>query len=162
MARKAAESKSLADKPRALTMAQEKFLHGIIEGKTRRKAYADAYGYTIDMERGVATAEDGQRGARQMSITVLSVRASECFRLPHVAARYKELMNLLATEPLLTLQQHMGDLLVLRNRAAQLGLMGTAVMAEIARGKAAGVHVETTRVIDESKGRLPASVDDFV
>jgi hypothetical protein len=153
-AKAAKEEKSIEKRPRELTLQQEKFLHGIVEGKTRRLSYADAYGYTI--EGGVATGE-----GKQMTLTSLSIRASETFRKPHVAARYKELMNLLATEPLLTLQQHMNDLLAMRNRAAQLGLMGTAVMAEIARGKAAGVHIETTRVIDDSK-KLPSSVDDFV
>ncbi len=133
---------------RFVTPKEEKLLHGILEGKTRRQAYIDAY--------DVKDAE----GNFTMSLICISVKACETMKRPAVKARYMELLNMMAEEPLMTLQQHIQNLTSLRNRAANSGLIGSAIAAEIAMGKATGVAIDRSEVVHKSAA-LPVSVDEF-
>lgn len=61
----------------------------------------------------------------------------------------------------ITLESHLADLESLRDKATQSNQFSAAIAAEIARGKAAGVHVEKSEQLVTTKA-LPATVEDFV
>jgi phage terminase small subunit len=99
--------------------------------------------------------------AENMSWANIRSRASKLFDHPLVQARIKEIRDRTANRAGMTLDKHLTDLLILRNRAAQLGQMGAAITAEVARGKAAGLYIERAEVVHKVQ-ELPSSVDDFV
>lgn len=70
--------------------------------------------------------------------------ASRLTRNDKVQARVVELQNRAAARAEMTLQTHLDDLAELRDAAKQARQYSAAISAEIARGKAAGVHVEKT------------------
>ena len=59
----------------------------------------------------------------------------------NVAARVAELREPVVKKVQITLESHLGNLLRLRNMAAQDKQYSAAITAEVARGKASGVHV---------------------
>jgi len=122
----------------ALTNArQEAFARGLAEGKSQAKAFAEA-GYKPSEPHASRLASSGKVAAR-----ISEIRAA-------------------ATQKLgMTLAQHLEDLRSLREEARKNGQYSAAISAEIARGKASGVHVEKSEQIVSTK-RLPASVDEFV
>ena len=61
----------------------------------------------------------------------------------------------------ITLESHLADLQMLRDKAMESNQLSAAISAEIARGKASGVHVEKSEQTVTTKS-LPASVDEFV
>ena len=80
---------------------------------------------------------------------------------PHVLARIQHLQSEVAAGVVLTMQQHLGDLKELRDKAADDGRWSAAVAAEVARGKAAGLYVEKTETKFTATFR-PASIEEFV
>jgi hypothetical protein len=87
--------------------------------------------------------------AQNMKMAVISSKAVELNRHPLIVARIAELRAAAAKPALVTLE-------------ARAGAFGAAIGAEIARGKAAGVHVEKSEQSIKVQNELPASVDDFV
>jgi hypothetical protein len=128
----------------ACTQKMENYCVGIIAGKHQNVAYAEAY------------------NAQNMKMAVISSKAVELNRHPLIVARIAELRAAAAKPALVTLEGHLNDLLALRNASARAGAFGAAIGAEIARGKAAGVHVEKSEQSIKVQNELPASVDDFV
>jgi len=127
----------------ALTPKQETFCLGIVEGLTSAESYKRA-GYQ-------PKASDATR----------QQAASRLLNSKEIAQRVFELRAPAAIQAGITLQSHLDDLQRLRNMAVKEKQFSAAITAEIARGKASGVHVEKSEQTVTSKS-LPSSVDDFV
>ena len=77
---------------------------------------------------------------------VLHIRASCLAADNRVKERIAQLRAPAAEKFKITLESHLSDLLELRQLAAAAGQYSAAITAEIARGKAAGVHIEKSQV----------------
>ncbi len=128
----------------SLTPKQEVFAQAVASGKSQSDAYRAAY----------------KVGANTKPETV-NQAASRIMADSNVAARVAELRKPIAEKAQMTLESHLRDLMMLRNMAVKEKQIGAAITAEIARGKAAGVHVERSESLVTTR-ELPASVDEFV
>mgnify|MGYP000641473327 FL=1 len=128
----------------SLTPKQEVFAQAVASGKSQSDAYRVAY----------------KVGANTKPETV-NQAASRIMADSNVAARVAELRKPIAEKAQMTLESHLRDLMMLRNMAVKEKQIGAAITAEIARGKAAGVHVERSESLVTTR-ELPASVDEFV
>jgi phage terminase small subunit len=126
-----------------LTPKQEAFATAVASGKNQSEAYREAY------------------DAGKMKPSSVNVNASKLMADAKVAQRVAELRKPVAEKAQITLESHLRDLMMLRNIAVKEKQISAAIAAEIARGKAAGVHVEKTESFVTTK-ELPASVDEFV
>jgi phage terminase small subunit len=63
-----------------------------------------------------------------------------------VSSRIAELRKPVAEKAQITLESHLDDLLRLRNLAVKEHQISAAINAEIARGKAAGIHIEKSQI----------------
>lgn len=101
-------------------------------GKSYREAYEAAY------------------STKNMGIMARSVEGRRTALLPHVAARIEELRApVVAREESavhMSLEKHLLDLKRIRDHAIKAKQFGAATSAEVARAKAAGVHVEHSKV----------------
>lgn len=127
----------------ALTPKQEAFAQAVASGKNQSDAYRAAY------------------AADKMKATSVNVNASKLMADAKVAQRVAELRKPVAEKAQMTLESHLRDLMMLRNMAVKEKQISAAITAEIARGKASGVHVEKSESLVTTR-ELPASVDDFV
>lgn len=127
-----------------ITPKQEAFAQAVASGKSQSDAYRAAY----------------KVGAKTKPETV-NQAASRIMADSNVAARVAELRKPIAEKAQMTLESHLRDLMMLRNMAVKEKQIGAAITAEIARGKAAGVHVERSESLVTTR-ELPASVDEFV
>jgi hypothetical protein len=75
-----------------------------------------------------------------MKNSTLWRRAHEVLHNSKVETRIKELQAPAAKKAMLTLEQHMADLLKMRDAALHAEQYGAAVQAEKIRGKAGGLH----------------------
>ena len=87
--------------------------------------------------------------------------ASRLSRNVKIEARVAEIKAGAAISAGITLQSHLDDLKDLRDKALSARQFAAAITAEIARGKASGVHVEKSESLVTTR-ELPASVDEFV
>lgn len=115
----------------------ERFAQELAKGSSQAEAYAAA---------GYAPSEPN---------------ASRLTRNDKVASRVAELQARAATKAVMTLEGHLTDLQDLRDKAARAKQFGAAIAAEVARGKASGVHIEKSESTITTK-ELPASVDEFI
>jgi phage terminase small subunit len=127
-----------------LTPKQEAFAQAIVTGINQSDAYRAAYKV--------------RPGTKAESI---NVAASKLMADAKVAQRVAELRATVAKKAQITLESHLDDLMRLRNMAAKEKQYSAAITAEIARGKAAGVHIEKSEQMVTTR-ELPASIDDFV
>lgn len=127
----------------ALTPKQEAFAQAVASGKNQSDAYRAAY------------------AAGKMKASSINVNASKLMADAKVAQRVAELRAPAAEKAKITLESHLADLMALRNLAVKQKQISAAIAAEVARGKAAGVHVEKSESLVTTR-ELPASVDDFV
>lgn len=127
----------------ALTPKQEAFATEVASGKSQADAYRAAY------------------RAENMKPPTVQKRASELMARGDIAGRVAELRKPIADKAQMTLESHLRDLMMLRNMAVKEKQISAAITAEIARGKAAGVHIEKSEQMVTTR-ELPASVDDFV
>lgn len=104
-----------------LTGKQEAFAQAVAAGKSLADAYREAYDCSRSKDSTVYP-----RASRLMASGKVKARVAE-LRAPAVEASG------------MTLELHLRDLQVLRNKALKLGQLSAAVQAEIARGRAAGV-----------------------
>jgi len=109
-----------------LTAKQEAFAQAVASGKNQSDAYREAY------------------DARQMKLSSINVNASKLMADAKVAQRVADLRKPAAERAQVTLEGHLSDLLTLREMAVGANQISAAIAAEVARGKAAGVHVERT------------------
>lgn len=108
----------------SLTIKQENFCLAYIETGNASEAYRKA-GYS-----------------KGMSDKTVNEAASRLLKDSKVIARLEELRNPVVEAAQITLESHLSDLKELRDKAAGEGKYGPAIQAEIARGKASGLHVE--------------------
>lgn len=127
----------------ALTPKQEAFAQAVVGGMSQADAYRTAY------------------SAGKMKDSSIHVNASKLMADAKVAQRVAELREPAARAASMTLESHLADLMTLRDLAKGGGQYSAAISAEIARGKAAGVHVEKSEQLVTTR-ELPASVDEFV
>lgn len=111
----------------ALTAKQERFAQVVASGRNQSDAYREAY------------------DAANMKPASINVNASKLMADAKVAQRVAELRQPAVERAQMTLDSHLADLERLRDIAERRGQMNAAITAEIARGKASGVHVERTQ-----------------
>jgi len=70
------------------------------------------------------------------------VQGCRLLRNAHIRAAVGKAQKRVAVKAEVTLEGHLGDLKRLRDAAAKKGQFSAAITAEVARGKASGLHVE--------------------
>lgn len=113
----------------ALTPKQEAFAQAIVTGVNQSDAYRAAYKV--------------RPGTKAESV---NVAASKLMSDAKVTQRVAELREPVAKKAQITLESHLDDLMRLRNMAVKEKQYSAAITAEVARGKASGVHVEKSAV----------------
>jgi hypothetical protein len=108
-----------------LTPKQEAFAQAIVTGVNQSDAYRAAFNV----------------GAKTKPKTV-NQAASRLMADSNISARVDKLREPVAKKSQMTLETHLEDLLKLRDMAASGNQYSAAITAEVARGKASGVHVE--------------------
>lgn len=152
MKRKAPAKKPAKRKPATSpTPKQDKFARLVAAGKSQ----ADAYRAAFNVKPSTKAATIQQSASRLMANPVISARVA-VLREPVVK------------KTRITLETHLTDLQKLRDAASRKGQYSAAISAEVARGKASGVHVEhhrhsgaigtydLTGISDEDLNRLEA------
>lgn len=114
-----------------LTGQQQKFVEGILAGKSATDAYRAAYN-TADMSQRTIWAE-----------------ASRLNTHPSIAAWTSAARQAGLGTAVVTFENHLQQLERLREIAIASGNVGAAVQAEQIRGKAAGHHVDQIRDVTE-------------
>jgi len=129
----------------SLTPQQEAFAQAVASGLSQSDAYRKAYKVkpTTKLETSQANA------SRLMADSKVSARVAE-LRAP-VAAKAQ-----------ITLEGHLDDLKTLRDAALKAEQYSAAISAEVARGKAAGVHVEKTEQAVTMRKLEPLSAEDWI
>ncbi len=110
-----------------LTAKQEAFCQKYVETGNASEAYRQTY------------------DAGGMKPTSVNRKAKELLDNGKIAARLAELREPAAKKARVTLEGHLEDLRKLRDLAKKKGQFSAAITAEVARGKASGVHVEHHR-----------------
>ena len=113
----------------SLTPKQEAFAQAIVTGVNQSDAYRAAYKV--------------RAGTKAESV---NVAASKLMADAKVTQRVAELREPVTKKAQITLESHLDDLMRLRNMAAKEKQYSAAITAEVARGKASGVHVEKSAV----------------
>lgn len=108
----------------ALTPKQEAFCLSYLETGNASEAYRQSY------------------DAENMKPESINREAKALTDNPKIAARIDELRQPAIKKAQMTLEGHLEDLQKLRNMAVKASQFSAAISAEVARGKAAGVHVE--------------------
>lgn len=126
-----------------LTPKQEAFCLAYIETGNASEAYRRAY------------------DAKDMKPETVNRKAKVELDKGKIRARLDELRAPVIKSAQITLESHLKSLEELRDAAKVANQLGAAITAEIARGKAAGVHVEKSEQFVTTR-ELPASIDDFV
>lgn len=111
-----------------LTQKQEAFCLAYLETGNASEAYRRAY------------------KPQKSKSTTINRNAKALLDDPKIAARVQELRAPAVERARLTLEQHLENLRSLRDGAVSEGNYGAAVSAEVARGKASGLHVEKVEV----------------
>lgn len=109
---------------RACTPKQETFCLAYIETGNACEAYRRAY------------------DCKSMGAATIKREAARLLDNPTITTTLTALRAPVIEAAQVTLAGHLSDLADLRDKAADAGLYSAAITAEIARGKAAGVHVE--------------------
>jgi phage terminase small subunit len=112
----------------SLTPKQERFAQLVAEGVNLSDAYRQAY------------------DATKTKPETVNREAKAVMDNPKISTRVNELREPIIQKTQITLEKHLNDLMMLRNMAVKDGKIAAAIAAEVARGKAAGVHVEKTHV----------------
>jgi phage terminase small subunit len=128
-----------------LTPKQERFAQEIASGKSQSDAYRAAFNVHANTKADT-----------------IHKRASELIKSGQVAGRVEELRKPIIEEVGITLKTHLEDLKRLRNAAVQNNQYGAAISAEVARGKAAGIHVEKSEVVSITKSLTPLNDEDWI
>jgi len=111
-----------------LTARQENFCLAYIENGSGANAYRAAY------------------SAKNMKPATIHRRAFDLLENGKIQARLAELRQPAIDKAQVTLEQHLEDLKVLRDKASEDGKYSAAIQAEVARGKAAGLYRDKIEV----------------
>jgi len=126
-----------------ITQKQELFAQAVASGMTQADAYRSAFNV--------------RAGTKPSSV---QVSASKLMADPNIVQRVSELRAPIAQKAQITLESHLEALKDLRDRAVDSGQLSAAISAEIARGKASGVHVEKTQ--NEISGKLITKIERVI
>ena len=119
-----------------LTPKQEKFAQSVASGMTQADAYRAAYSTAKSKPESI------QRNAHALMQDI------------KVSSRVDELRKPIVEKAQITLESHLASLAALRDSAHKAGQHSAAVAAEVARGKASGVHVEKTANTTTLQGQV--------
>lgn len=108
-----------------LSPRREKFAQAVASGMNQSDAYREAY-----------------RVRNGTKLSSINVNASKLMADAKVEQRVAELRAPAAKKASITLESHLADLQSLRNMAVKEKQFAAAITAEVARRKAAGVHIE--------------------
>ncbi len=122
----------------SLSPQREKFAQAVASGMNQSDAYRAAYRVRV--------------GTKPNSI---NVAASQLMANPNVGLRVAELRAPAAKAATITLESHLADLQRLRNMAVKEKQFSAAITAEVARGKAAGVHIERSDITNSDGSLRP-------
>lgn len=111
-----------------LTLKQEKFCLAYIKTGNATEAYRQTY----------STANTKPASMNRI--------AAKLMDNVNIISRIKEIRAPIIEKAQMTLESHLTDLMLLRNLATQKNQIAAAITAEIARGKAAGIHIEKSQV----------------
>jgi len=111
-----------------LTQKQEKFCIAYIETGNASESYRRSF------------------ACERSKPETINRMAKELIDLPKITARLQELRAPAVKNAQVTLEQHLNDLKRLRDLAESSEKYGPAVTAEMARGKASGLYVDTVNV----------------
>ena len=128
-----------------LTPKQEAFAQAIVAGVSQSDAYRAAY-----KVRPNTKPESVNQNASRIMANV------------NIMSRVSELREPVAKKAQITLESHLDDLMRLRNMAAKEKQYSAAISAEIARGKASGVHVEKSEQTVSTRTLEPVPDDEFL
>lgn len=129
----------------SLTPKQEAFAQAIVAGVSQSDAYRAAY-----KVRPNTKPESVNQNASRIMANV------------NIMSRVAELREPVAKKAQITLESHLDDLMRLRNMAAKEKQYSAAISAEIARGKASGVHVEKSEQTVSTRTLEPVPDDEFL
>lgn len=129
----------------ALTPKQEAFAQAIVTGVSQSDAYRASY-----------------KVKESTKAESVNVAASKLMADAKVRLRVAELREPIAKKAQITLESHLEDLMRLRNMAAKEKQYSAAISAEIARGKASGVHVEKSEQTVSTRTLDPLKDEDFL
>ena len=129
----------------SLTPKQEAFAQAIVAGVSQSDAYRSAY-----KVRPNTKPESVNQNASRIMANV------------NIMSRVAELREPVAKKAQITLESHLDDLMRLRNMAAKEKQYSAAISAEIARGKASGVHVEKSEQTVSTRTLEPVPDDEFL
>ena len=129
----------------SLTPKQEAFAQAIVTGMSQTEAYRVAY-----KVRPNTKPESVNQNASRIMANV------------NIMSRVAELREPVAKKAQITLESHLDDLMRLRNMAAKEKQYSAAISAEIARGKASGVHVEKSEQTVSTRTLEPVPDDEFL
>lgn len=121
-----------------LSPQRERFAQAVASGLNQSDAYRAAYKV--------------REGTKPNSI---NVAASQLMANPNIALRVAELRAPAAKAATITLESHLADLQRLRNMAVKEKQFSAAITAEVARGKAAGVHIERADITNSDGSLRP-------
>ena len=121
-----------------LSPQREKFAQAVASGMNQSDAYRAAY-----------RVRDGTKP------NSINVAASQLMANPNIALRVAELRAPAAKAATITLESHLADLQRLRNMAVKEKQFSAAITAEVARGKAAGVHIERADITNSDGSLRP-------
>lgn len=117
-----------------LTPKQENFCLAYIETGNASEAYRRSY------------------AASKMKDKQIWEEASKLLSSPKVAQRLQELRQPAVEHAQVTLENHLRDLKMLRDKATASEQYGAAIQAEVSRGKASGLYVHKVDVGDGVNG----------
>jgi hypothetical protein len=126
-----------------MTPKREAFAQAVASGLNQSDAYRQAF------------------NAAKMKPNSINVNASKLMADTEIALRVAEIRAKGAERAAMTLEGHLATLASLRDSAKRARQFSAAIAAEIARGKAAGIHIEKSEQTVTTKA-LPASVHEFV
>lgn len=119
-----------------LTPKQEKFAQSVASGMTQADAYRSAY------------------NAGKMKPETVQNKAHVLMKSGEISARVEELRRPIVEKAQITLESHLASLEELRDLAKKAGQHSAAIAAEVARGKASGIHIEKTENKTTLQGQL--------
>jgi phage terminase small subunit len=126
-----------------LTAKQEQFCVAYIETGNASEAYRRAY------------------DAEKMKPETVNRNAKALMDNNKIATRLSEIRKPAVDAAQITLESHLQRLHDLSIKAEQAGQLNAAISAEVARGKAAGIHIEKSEQTVTTR-ELPASINEFV
>ena len=127
-----------------LTPKQEAFCLAYLETGNASEAYRRAY------------------DAENMKPESINRKAKDVIDNVKIAARIEALRKPALKRAQMTLEGHLADLQMLRDKALEADQFSAAISAEVARGKAAGVHIEKSEQAITMRKLEPLTAEDWI